>query len=64
MRVPERSEDEPIGWFELEDDWDDLEIKLQQCRVAKVNIAVNLTLYMCTMYFKPQTLTLKDIVRH
>uniref|UniRef100_A0A3P8VT83 Zinc finger ZZ-type and EF-hand domain containing 1 n=1 Tax=Cynoglossus semilaevis TaxID=244447 RepID=A0A3P8VT83_CYNSE len=35
VRVPERSEDEPIGWFELEDDWDDLEIKLQQCRVAK-----------------------------
>uniref|UniRef100_A0A667ZH12 Zinc finger ZZ-type and EF-hand domain containing 1 n=1 Tax=Myripristis murdjan TaxID=586833 RepID=A0A667ZH12_9TELE len=29
------SEDEPIGWFELEDDWNDVEIKLQQCRVAK-----------------------------
>uniref|UniRef100_A0A3B5B598 Zinc finger ZZ-type and EF-hand domain containing 1 n=1 Tax=Stegastes partitus TaxID=144197 RepID=A0A3B5B598_9TELE len=28
-------EDEPIGWFELEDDWNDVEIKLQQCRVAK-----------------------------
>uniref|UniRef100_A0A669B698 Zinc finger ZZ-type and EF-hand domain containing 1 n=1 Tax=Oreochromis niloticus TaxID=8128 RepID=A0A669B698_ORENI len=25
----------PIGWFELEDDWNDVEIKLQQCRVAK-----------------------------
>uniref|UniRef100_A0A671TYH1 Zinc finger ZZ-type and EF-hand domain containing 1 n=1 Tax=Sparus aurata TaxID=8175 RepID=A0A671TYH1_SPAAU len=30
-----QSEDEPIGWFELENDWNDAEIKLQQCRVAK-----------------------------
>ncbi|KAM9386110.1 zinc finger ZZ-type and EF-hand domain-containing protein 1 [Pholidichthys leucotaenia] len=34
-RVPSRSEDEPIGWFELEDDWNDVEFKLQLCRVAK-----------------------------
>ncbi|XP_061104197.1 zinc finger ZZ-type and EF-hand domain-containing protein 1 isoform X3 [Conger conger] len=31
----ELSEDEPIGWFELEDDWNDIEIKLQQCRITK-----------------------------
>ncbi|XP_036975972.1 zinc finger ZZ-type and EF-hand domain-containing protein 1 isoform X2 [Acanthopagrus latus] len=35
VRVPAQSEDEPIGWFELENDWNDAEIKLQQCRVAK-----------------------------
>uniref|UniRef100_A0A673GTV8 Zinc finger ZZ-type and EF-hand domain-containing protein 1-like n=1 Tax=Sinocyclocheilus rhinocerous TaxID=307959 RepID=A0A673GTV8_9TELE len=29
------SEDEPIGWFEVEEDWNDVEIKLQQCRVSK-----------------------------
>lgn len=34
-RIPSQSEDDPIGWFELEDDWNDVEIKLQQCRVAK-----------------------------
>uniref|UniRef100_A0A667Z8A4 Zinc finger ZZ-type and EF-hand domain containing 1 n=1 Tax=Myripristis murdjan TaxID=586833 RepID=A0A667Z8A4_9TELE len=34
-KIPAQSEDEPIGWFELEDDWNDVEIKLQQCRVAK-----------------------------
>ncbi|XP_074528100.1 zinc finger ZZ-type and EF-hand domain-containing protein 1 [Halichoeres trimaculatus] len=34
-RSPSQSEDEPIGWFELEDDWNDVEIKLQQCRVSK-----------------------------
>ncbi|XP_053474575.1 zinc finger ZZ-type and EF-hand domain-containing protein 1 isoform X2 [Ictalurus furcatus] len=27
-------EENPVGWFELEDDWNDVEIKLQQCRVA------------------------------
>ncbi|XP_042372441.1 zinc finger ZZ-type and EF-hand domain-containing protein 1-like [Plectropomus leopardus] len=35
VKTPSQSEDEPIGWFELEDDWNDVEIKLQQCRVAK-----------------------------
>ncbi|KAM3601090.1 uncharacterized protein V6R79_007539 [Siganus canaliculatus] len=35
VRSPAQSEDEPIGWFELENDWNDVEIKLQQCRVAK-----------------------------
>ncbi|MEQ2253214.1 hypothetical protein ILYODFUR_029901, partial [Ilyodon furcidens] len=34
-RISVQSEDEPIGWFELEEDWNDVEIKLQQCRVAK-----------------------------
>ncbi|XP_036308212.1 zinc finger ZZ-type and EF-hand domain-containing protein 1 isoform X3 [Pipistrellus kuhlii] len=28
-------EDDPIGWFELEEEWDEAEIKLQQCRVAR-----------------------------
>uniref|UniRef100_A0A671K948 Zinc finger ZZ-type and EF-hand domain-containing protein 1-like n=1 Tax=Sinocyclocheilus anshuiensis TaxID=1608454 RepID=A0A671K948_9TELE len=28
-------EDEPIGWFAVEEDWNDVEIKLQQCRVSK-----------------------------
>ncbi|XP_077596261.1 zinc finger ZZ-type and EF-hand domain-containing protein 1 [Stigmatopora nigra] len=34
-RIAALSEDEPVGWFEVEDDWNDVEIKLQQCRVAK-----------------------------
>ncbi|KAM4547498.1 zinc finger ZZ-type and EF-hand domain-containing protein 1-like [Fundulus diaphanus] len=34
-RISVQTEDEPIGWFELEEDWNDVEIKLQQCRVAK-----------------------------
>lgn len=39
VKIPAQAEDEPIGWFELENDWNDVEIKLQQCRVAKVHIA-------------------------
>ncbi|KAJ8343042.1 hypothetical protein SKAU_G00329700 [Synaphobranchus kaupii] len=35
IKVSELAEDEPIGWFELEDDWNDIEIKLQQCRISK-----------------------------
>ncbi|CAL8364108.1 unnamed protein product [Lota lota] len=35
VKLPAQSEDEPIGWFELEEDWNDVEIKLQQCRIAK-----------------------------
>ncbi|XP_037544055.1 zinc finger ZZ-type and EF-hand domain-containing protein 1 [Nematolebias whitei] len=35
VRVSAQTEDDPIGWFELEEDWNDVEIKLQQCRVAK-----------------------------
>uniref|UniRef100_A0A8C9TVL8 Zinc finger ZZ-type and EF-hand domain containing 1 n=1 Tax=Scleropages formosus TaxID=113540 RepID=A0A8C9TVL8_SCLFO len=34
-KVLDLGEDEPIGWFELEDDWNDVEINLQQCRVTK-----------------------------
>lgn len=38
-KIPAQSEDEPIGWFELESEWNDTEIQLQQCRVAKVHPA-------------------------
>ncbi|XP_040485761.1 zinc finger ZZ-type and EF-hand domain-containing protein 1 [Ursus maritimus] len=28
-------EDDPVGWFELEEEWDEADVKLQRCRVAK-----------------------------
>lgn len=31
-------EDDPVGWFELEEEWDEADVKLQRCRVAKVSI--------------------------
>ncbi|GCC35998.1 hypothetical protein chiPu_0014488 [Chiloscyllium punctatum] len=27
--------DEPVGWFELEDEWNETEVKLQTCRISK-----------------------------
>ncbi|XP_044939088.1 zinc finger ZZ-type and EF-hand domain-containing protein 1 isoform X1 [Mustela putorius furo] len=31
----ELGEDDPIGWFELEEEWDEADVKLRQCRVAQ-----------------------------
>ncbi|XP_005056507.2 PREDICTED: zinc finger ZZ-type and EF-hand domain-containing protein 1 [Ficedula albicollis] len=28
-------DDDPIGWFEVEEEWDEVDVKMQQCRVAK-----------------------------
>ncbi|XP_076867897.1 LOW QUALITY PROTEIN: zinc finger ZZ-type and EF-hand domain-containing protein 1 [Brachyhypopomus gauderio] len=42
--APELKEDEPVGWFELEDDWNDVEIKLQHCRVSNFLMVK----FMCT----------------
>ncbi|XP_078294074.1 zinc finger ZZ-type and EF-hand domain-containing protein 1 isoform X2 [Panthera onca] len=28
-------EEDPVGWFELEEEWDEADVKLQQCRVAQ-----------------------------
>ncbi|XP_006750997.2 zinc finger ZZ-type and EF-hand domain-containing protein 1, partial [Leptonychotes weddellii] len=28
-------EDDPVGWFELEEEWDEADVKLQHCRVAQ-----------------------------
>ncbi|XP_078404848.1 zinc finger ZZ-type and EF-hand domain-containing protein 1 isoform X3 [Cetorhinus maximus] len=27
--------DDPVGWFELEDEWNETEVKLQTCRISK-----------------------------
>lgn len=35
----ELGEDDPIGWFELEEEWDEADVKLRQCRVAQVSHA-------------------------
>ncbi|XP_028937724.1 zinc finger ZZ-type and EF-hand domain-containing protein 1 isoform X1 [Ornithorhynchus anatinus] len=33
--LSELGEDEPVGWFELEEEWDEVDAKMQQCRIAK-----------------------------
>ncbi|XP_069849507.1 zinc finger ZZ-type and EF-hand domain-containing protein 1-like [Dipodomys merriami] len=51
-------EDDPIGWFELEEEWDEIDVQLQQCRVAKKNItekdhkqSLQLTFHSLCTYF-------------
>ncbi|XP_067328154.1 zinc finger ZZ-type and EF-hand domain-containing protein 1 [Anolis sagrei] len=31
----ELGEDDPVGWFETEEEWDEVEVKMQPCRIAK-----------------------------
>ncbi|MEE6469872.1 hypothetical protein FKM82_008802 [Ascaphus truei] len=31
----ELGEDDPIGWFELEEEWDEVDIQMQPCQIAK-----------------------------
>uniref|UniRef100_A0A8C7E9K7 Zinc finger ZZ-type and EF-hand domain containing 1 n=1 Tax=Nothoprocta perdicaria TaxID=30464 RepID=A0A8C7E9K7_NOTPE len=28
-------DDDPIGWFEVEEEWDEIDVKMQQCRVSQ-----------------------------
>ncbi|NXY62540.1 ZZEF1 protein, partial [Callaeas wilsoni] len=28
-------DDDPIGWFEVEEEWDEVDVKMQQCRVSQ-----------------------------
>lgn len=34
----ELGEEDPVGWFEMEEEWDEVEIKMQQCRISKVKL--------------------------
>ncbi|OWK59854.1 Zinc finger ZZ-type and EF-hand domain-containing protein 1 [Lonchura striata] len=29
-------DDDPIGWFEVEEEWDEVDVRMQQCRVSQV----------------------------
>uniref|UniRef100_A0A8C3ST43 Zinc finger ZZ-type and EF-hand domain containing 1 n=1 Tax=Chelydra serpentina TaxID=8475 RepID=A0A8C3ST43_CHESE len=31
----ELGEDDPVGWFEVEEEWDEVDIKMQQCRISQ-----------------------------
>uniref|UniRef100_G1MV40 Uncharacterized protein n=1 Tax=Meleagris gallopavo TaxID=9103 RepID=G1MV40_MELGA len=31
----ELGDDDPIGWFEVEEEWDEVDVRMQQCRVAQ-----------------------------
>nr|XP_033777379.1 zinc finger ZZ-type and EF-hand domain-containing protein 1 isoform X2 [Geotrypetes seraphini] len=40
----ELGEDDPVGWFELEDEWDEVDVRMKQCRTAKYLIVK----FLCT----------------
>lgn len=29
-------DDDPVGWFEVEEEWDEVDVKMQQCVVSQV----------------------------
>jgi len=29
-------DDDPVGWFEVEEEWDEVDVKMQQCRISQV----------------------------
>ncbi|OPJ78770.1 hypothetical protein AV530_003532 [Patagioenas fasciata monilis] len=35
-------DDDPIGWFEVEEEWDEVDVKMQQCRISQVRNHENL----------------------
>lgn len=34
-------DDDPIGWFEVEEEWDEVDVKMQQCRISQVRNGEN-----------------------
>ncbi|KAG7515736.1 zinc finger ZZ-type and EF-hand domain-containing protein 1 [Solea senegalensis] len=57
VKIPAETEDEPIGWFELEEDWNGVEIKLQQYRVAKFLMVK----FLCTRQDSAERLGVQSI---
>ncbi|XP_030216671.1 zinc finger ZZ-type and EF-hand domain-containing protein 1 isoform X5 [Gadus morhua] len=60
VKLPAQSEDQPIGWFELEEDWNDVEIKLQQCRIAKFLMVK----FLCTRQTSAERLGVQSLCFH
>ncbi|KFO20363.1 Zinc finger ZZ-type and EF-hand domain-containing protein 1 [Fukomys damarensis] len=50
-------EDDPIGWFELEEEWDEADVKLQQCRVAKYLMVK----FLCTRHESAERLGVQGL---
>ncbi|XP_061461345.1 zinc finger ZZ-type and EF-hand domain-containing protein 1 isoform X2 [Rhineura floridana] len=53
----ELAEEDPVGWFEMEEEWDEVEIKLQQCRVSKYLMVK----FLCTRQDKAERLGVQGL---
>ncbi|XP_048374688.1 zinc finger ZZ-type and EF-hand domain-containing protein 1 isoform X2 [Sphaerodactylus townsendi] len=53
----EPGEEDPVGWFEMEEEWDEVEIKMQQCRISKYLMVK----FLCTRQDKAERLGVQGL---
>ncbi|XP_042298819.1 zinc finger ZZ-type and EF-hand domain-containing protein 1-like [Sceloporus undulatus] len=53
----ELGEEDPVGWFEMEEEWDEVEVKMQQCRIAKYLMVK----FLCTRQDKAERLGVQGL---
>ncbi|XP_053130784.1 zinc finger ZZ-type and EF-hand domain-containing protein 1 isoform X2 [Hemicordylus capensis] len=53
----ELGEEDPVGWFEMEEEWDEVEVKMQQCRISKFLMIK----FLCTRQEKAERLGVQGL---
>uniref|UniRef100_A0A8C6XXY4 Zinc finger ZZ-type and EF-hand domain containing 1 n=1 Tax=Naja naja TaxID=35670 RepID=A0A8C6XXY4_NAJNA len=53
----ELGEEDPVGWFEMEEEWDEVEVKMQQCRISKYLMIK----FLCTRQEKAERLGVQGL---
>ncbi|XP_007425988.1 zinc finger ZZ-type and EF-hand domain-containing protein 1 [Python bivittatus] len=53
----ELGEEDPVGWFEMEEEWDEAEVKMQQCRISKYLMVK----FLCTRQEKAERLGVQGL---
>uniref|UniRef100_A0A6J0V4H1 Zinc finger ZZ-type and EF-hand domain-containing protein 1 isoform X1 n=1 Tax=Pogona vitticeps TaxID=103695 RepID=A0A6J0V4H1_9SAUR len=53
----ELGEQDPVGWFELEEEWDEVEVRMQQCRISKYLMVK----FLCTRQEKAERLGVQGL---
>ncbi|XP_063002745.1 zinc finger ZZ-type and EF-hand domain-containing protein 1 isoform X1 [Elgaria multicarinata webbii] len=50
-------EEDPVGWFEMEEEWDEVEVKMQQCRISRYLMVK----FLCTRQEKAERLGVQGL---
>ncbi|XP_054857932.1 zinc finger ZZ-type and EF-hand domain-containing protein 1 isoform X2 [Eublepharis macularius] len=53
----ELGEEDPVGWFEMEEEWDEVEVKMQQCRISQYLMVK----FLCTRQDKAERLGVQGL---
>ncbi|KAL8198844.1 UNVERIFIED_CONTAM: Zinc finger ZZ-type and EF-hand domain-containing protein 1 [Gekko kuhli] len=53
----ELGEEDPVGWFEMEEEWDEVEVKMQQCRISQYLMVK----FLCTRQEKAERLGVQGL---